>query len=75
MKTDKKGEVITFKVDGNLAQALSGLPNRSEFIRASIMNALERACPLCRGAGVITAEQRTLWDEFLAFRESRSAGR
>ena len=66
MKTDKKGEVITFKVDGNLAQALSGLPNRSEFIRSAIMNALDRACPLCKGAGMITAEQRKLWDAFMA---------
>ena len=62
MKTDKKGEVITFKVDGNLAQSLSGLPNRSEFIRSAIMNALDRACPLCRGTGMITADQRKVWD-------------
>ena len=65
MKTEKKGEVITFKVDGNLAQALSGLPNRSEFIRSAILNSLDRACPLCRGIGIVTPEQKLLWERYM----------
>jgi hypothetical protein len=60
----KKGEVITFKVDESLARALEGIPNRSEFIRNSILNALENTCPLCRGIGILTPNQKNHWEEF-----------
>jgi len=38
--------------------------NRSEFIRAAILAALENTCPLCKGAGTLTPQQRKHWDEF-----------
>jgi hypothetical protein len=60
----RKGEVITFKVDESLARALEGIPNRSEFIRSSILNALENTCPLCKGVGILTPNQKNHWEEF-----------
>lgn len=64
MAGKKKGEIITFKVDESLAHALEGIPNRSEFIRNSILHALENACPLCKGVGILTPNQRAHWDRF-----------
>jgi len=64
MAGKKKGEVITFKVDESLSHALDGIPNRSEFIRNSILHALENACPLCKGVGILTPNQRAHWDRF-----------
>lgn len=60
----KKEEIITFKVDESLAKKLSGISNRSDFIRRAILSALESACPLCMGTGVLTPEQKEHWDEF-----------
>jgi len=59
-----KGEMITFKVDGKLAELMSGLPNRSAFIRGAVLAALENTCPLCVGTGILTPEQRKHWDAF-----------
>ena len=59
-----KQEVISFKVDGDLGEALRGMPNRSSFIRNALLAALEGACPLCRGTGILTPEQRQHWDRF-----------
>lgn len=56
--------VVTFKVDEALRQALEGLPNRSEFIRSAIVAALDGACPLCKGTGILTAAQRNHWRDF-----------
>ena len=56
--------VITFKADTSLLEALKKIPNRSEFIRAAILSALENHCPLCRGTGVLTPNQKTHWDAF-----------
>ena len=64
MTSKRKAEVITFKVDEALAHALAGLPNRSEFIRAAILNALDNACPLCRGIGILTPNQKRHWEAF-----------
>ena len=61
-----KPEIITFKVDEALLQALRGIPNRSEFIRTAILNALDSACPLCNGTGVLTPNQRSHWGAFSA---------
>lgn len=45
-----KPDIITFKVDAALRNALRGVPNRSAFIRTAILSALENACPLCGGS-------------------------
>jgi hypothetical protein len=59
-----KNEIITFKADASLSETMRGMPNRSEFIRAAILAALDNTCPLCRGTGVLTPQQRKHWDDF-----------
>ncbi len=59
-----KREIVTFKVDEPLLKAMSGIPNRSEFIRAAILSALDSVCPLCKGNGILTPDQRNHWLEF-----------
>lgn len=66
MNRKKKEEIITFKVDESLSEAMSGIPNRSEFIRAAILGALQNVCPLCKGIGILTPDQRKHWDSFTA---------
>jgi hypothetical protein len=61
-----KEEVVAFKADASLIEAMKGLPNRSAFIRQAILAALENSCPLCGGTGVLTPHQREHWDEFAA---------
>ena len=48
-----KDEVISFKVGAALARVIRRLPNRSEFIRAAVLSALDHACPLCQGTGLL----------------------
>jgi hypothetical protein len=60
----KKREVVTFKVDEALSEAMSGIDNRSEFIRSAILSALDGGCPLCKGTGILTPEQRRHWKAF-----------
>ena len=62
--TPRKQEVITFKADTELAAALEMVPNRSAFIRSSILAALENTCPLCKGTVTLTLEQREHWHRF-----------
>lgn len=62
----KKQEIVTFKVDESLAEALKMIPNRSEFIRTAIAAALDNNCPLCQGTGIMTLEQQKHWTEFVA---------
>ena len=59
-----KDEVITFKAGPSLAAAIRHIPNRSEFIRAAILSALEHGCPLCQGTGILSPEQKRHWDSF-----------
>ncbi len=59
-----KQQIITFKADAALLEALEGIANRSEFIRAAILAALDGACPLCHGTGVLSCNQRRHWEEF-----------
>ena len=59
----KKTEIITFKADGSLVEALKAVDNRSDFIRAAIMSALDNSCPLCGGTGVLTPNQMRHWKE------------
>lgn len=60
----RKDEIITFKVDESLAEAMSGIENRSAFIRAAILAALGNSCPVCRGTGILTTSQQGHWEEF-----------
>ena len=60
----KKQEIITFKVDQDLLEAIKDIPNRSEFIRTAIIEALGSVCPLCSGSGVLTPNQKRHWDDF-----------
>ncbi len=60
----KKQEIVTFKVDRALWDAMRGIPNRSEFIRSALLSALQGTCPLCKGDGKLTPDQRKHWDEF-----------
>jgi hypothetical protein len=64
MSANKKQEIITFKVDEPLWEAMRGIPNRSEFIRSAILRALDNACPLCKGTGSLTPDQRRHWEAF-----------
>ena len=57
-------EVITFKADKDLLEAMEGISNRSAFIRQAILSALENTCPVCAGTGVLTPSQRQHWGEF-----------
>jgi hypothetical protein len=61
---NKKQEIITFKVDEPLLEAMNGIPNRSEFIRDAILSALDSVCPLCKGNGILTPDQRKHWLDF-----------
>jgi len=57
-------EVITFKADRELLDAMKGIANRSAFIRQAILAALDSTCPVCSGTGVLTPSQRSHWEEF-----------
>ena len=65
MTNTKKHDIVSFKVDSELREALEHVPNRSEFIRSAIRAALKGECPLCRGTGILTAEERRHWDAFI----------
>ncbi len=62
--THKKSDVITFKADADLLEAMKGIENRSGFIRAAILAALDNTCPLCKGTGKLTASQQKHWNHF-----------
>lgn len=71
---DGKAHIITFKAEDTLVEAMEGITNRSEFIRAAILSALEGACPLCRGTGVLNERQRLHWAEFSEKHEMERCG-
>jgi hypothetical protein len=56
--------MVTFKAEESLIEAMEGIPNRSAFIRAAILAALDSACPLCHGTGVLSPNQRRHWQDF-----------
>jgi hypothetical protein len=60
-----KHEVVTFKADEALLDALRGVRNRSEFIRDAILVALENTCPLCQGSGILSPASKEHWDRFM----------
>jgi len=63
-KTLNKPSIITFKADSSLLDAMAGIENRSEFIRTAVLAALENICPLCKGRGILTANQKNHWEKF-----------
>jgi hypothetical protein len=58
-------EVITFKADTELLDAMKGIPNRSAFIRQAILAALDSTCPVCSGTGVLTPSQQNHLSDFM----------
>jgi hypothetical protein len=60
----RKPSIVTFKADDSLLDALQGVENRSEFIRAALLSALENICPLCKGRGILTPNQKQHWKAF-----------
>ena len=60
----KKSEIVTLKVDATLIEAMSGIENRSDFIRSAILAALDNTCPLCRGSGKLSPDQIRHWKFF-----------
>lgn len=60
----KRSEVITFKAGESLLEAMRGVENRSEFIRSAILAALDNVCPLCKGTGILTPDQKRHWRTF-----------
>lgn len=61
----RKQEIITFKVDKDFFEAISNIPNRSDFIRKAVIAALGSTCPLCNGSGMLSPNQKRHWDEFM----------
>ena len=62
--SEKKQAVITFKAEGEMLAALNKISNKSEFIRAAVLNALDETCPFCGGAGFLNEKQRKHWKTF-----------
>ncbi len=60
-----KQTVISFKADEEMNRALEQIPNKSEFIRAAILAALDETCPFCGGTGILNPHQRKHWASFL----------
>ena len=58
-----KTEVVSFKADESLLDAMRGVTNRSEFIRSAILAALDSTCPLCSGSGRLTPNQMRHWND------------
>ena len=69
-----KQEIITFKADAAFVEALRGIENRSDFIRSAVLAALDGACPLCRGTGILTPHQREHWQAFSRNHAIRECG-
>jgi len=66
MASARKQEIISFKADPALLEAMRAVPNRSEFIRTAILAALENACPLCGGTGILTPQQKEHVSSFMS---------
>jgi hypothetical protein len=63
-KGRQKQAIVTFKADESFLAALKGVQNRSEFIRAAVLTALDSVCPLCKGTGILTPKQKEHWASF-----------
>ena len=71
----RKSEIVTFKVDSDLSERLHGIPNKSDFIRAAVLMALDSSCPLCGGSGVLSPAQRNHWKDFSRDHKVRECNR
>lgn len=60
----RRQEVVTFKVDSSVIELMREMPNRSGFIRAALLTALDNTCPLCSGTGILTPKRKEHWKEF-----------
>ena len=60
----RRQEIVTFKADASLLEAMKRVPNRSEFIRSAVLAALDGICPLCNGRGTLTPNQKNHWESF-----------
>jgi hypothetical protein len=60
----QKQAIVTFKAEQALAEALRAIPNRSAFIRAAVLAALDNVCPLCHGTGILSPDQKRHWEKF-----------
>ena len=69
-----KAEVISFKADQALLEAMAAIPNRSEFIRNAILAALNGVCPLCQGTGILSPQQKRHWQSFARHHQVRRCG-
>ncbi len=69
-----KSEVVTFKVDEALLEAMKGITNRSDFIRQAVTAALDSSCPLCKGTGVLSPDQKRHWESFTEDHAVRECG-
>lgn len=65
MRRRVKREVVSFKAEPELLTAMKGVRNRSAFIRAAVLVALDGSCPLCGGSGILSPKQKHHWDEFI----------
>lgn len=50
---ESKQTVVSFRVDGHLAEILENLPDKSTFIRDAILRRVHGVCPCCQGRGVL----------------------
>ncbi len=70
-----KHEMISFKADGELLRLLGRVENRSAFIRTALLAALDSACPLCSGSGILQPHQREIWNAFSHSHPQAECGR
>lgn len=73
-RAPRRSEIVTFKADESLLDAMRGVENRSEFIRNAVLAALENTCPLCKGRGFLTPNQRRHWQAFARHHELEECG-
>jgi len=73
--TKQKGEVISFKAEASMLEAMKGVPNRSAFIRAAVLSALDSACPLCGGTGILSPNQKRHWEQLAPDHPVEECGR
>jgi hypothetical protein len=66
MKNNNLQEIITFKVDSTMQEAMKDIPNRSDFIRSAVLAALDNTCPLCKGSGELMPNQKKHWNSFMS---------
>jgi hypothetical protein len=48
---------VTFRVAEDLAQALRGLPNQTQFVEQALREALRDECPACGGTGRVSIQR------------------